>query len=104
VHLVDGAAEWACDHCAKHFYAERIDRHVMRAGGGRRPPRAVDLSRPARARAGHIRLEDASAWLAAHPQARVVLIHRDETELPAGAHVQCRLPYRGGRVALLMPA
>ena len=41
------------------------------------------------------------AWLAAHPEGRVVFVYRDAAELPAAARVEYRRRYRGGWVAIL---
>lgn len=41
------------------------------------------------------------AWLAAHPGGRVVVIHRDPTELPAAGTVEYRRRYRGAWVAVV---
>jgi 4-amino-4-deoxy-L-arabinose transferase-like glycosyltransferase len=45
--------------------------------------------------------DGAPAWLAAHPQGRVVFVYRQEAQLPAGLRVEYARPYRGGRLALL---
>ena len=41
------------------------------------------------------------AWLAAHPEGRVVFVYRNAAELPAAARVEYRRRYRGGWVAIL---
>ncbi len=45
----------------------------------------------------------ALAWLAAHPQGRVLFIHRQPAELPPAAHVEDLRNYRGGWLAVLAP-
>jgi 4-amino-4-deoxy-L-arabinose transferase-like glycosyltransferase len=42
-----------------------------------------------------------AAWLAAHPQGRIVVIYRDRAEIPAGTVVEYSRRYRGSWLAIL---
>jgi 4-amino-4-deoxy-L-arabinose transferase-like glycosyltransferase len=47
---------------------------------------------------------EAAAWLAAHPQGRLVVVHKRDEELPAGARIEHLQPrYRGSRLAIVAP-
>ncbi len=49
-----------------------------------------------------IEREQADAWLAAHPDGRLIIVYKRADELPAGARIDYRQPrYRGSQLAIL---